>query len=806
MQKLTGPIKNNPEKMYVEKTNYSDMIYDLPIGVIRIDTSGQILFLNKTLLDMLDLPSEGVAQSFNVLSFEPLQKAGISYLVKDSILNDKEITAELPYTTTRGKELYLRIRTRPEKDKDGRIKGCFGTVDDISGRKQTETILEHRMEIESLIVDISADFIGHGSDEMDRTISTALQSISESLGAESACMFELSGNGHFAITHEWHTISTEQGGFAARNLRMKDMEWLVDRLEKQSVVIIPNTSEHCDPEQEKQFIEQLGVSSVLMLSMVNQGELAGFIAFTPIKEEKQWVLEYFQLLCLLGEIFVNSIERKRSSWKLQQSEEKYRRIFREFHDVYFEIDAKDKILTSSPSVNRHLGYEPEELRGHSLDLVCRNSHDRKFLRSTLDANGYVDDFEMDMIKKSGETTNVSISAHYVHKEDTLPVIACVIRNITERKNIIAEIQQQKNLLTSTFDSIPDLLAVIDKDLHVVLSNWKERDYISDEEKRSNPLCYNCFMHRDEPCDPCHAMEVFRTGIVRTVERTNPVDGKTREIRVMPIFDENGNVSLVIEHIRDMTERKRSEQLVIDAKMAAEEANRTKSEFLANMSHELRTPLNSVIGFSEILLDETFGSLNKKQMRHVKNISTSGKHLLSLINDILDLSKIEAGKMDLNLEEFCISSVAGDTITILSPLALKNNVTVRNEISASITVRSDKGKIRQIFYNLISNAIKFTPDNGCITVGAEVLNEVVHVIVKDTGIGISPEDVDKLFQPFRQIDSSYIRKYDGTGLGLALVKKLVEMQGGTIQVESEVGRGSKFVFTIPELKIIDLLDD
>lgn len=790
--------KNGSAKLSHEEISYREMIYELPVGVIRIDTNGHILFVNRVMLELLGSPSEEATRSFNIFTLEPLRKAGISSLVKDSILQDKEVIAEIPYTTVWGKELCLRIKAKPEKDERGNTSGCIGTVEDISRRKRAEIILEHRVEMESLIADVSSGFISPESDEIDRVITTALQCISESIGAESSCLFGLSDSVHFTVTHEWHTISTEQNGLAVRNLSLRDMTWLVGRLLNENVVSISiNSDISCNSWQEKEFLELLGVSSVLLIPMISKGKLVGFLAFTPLKEEKQWVMEYMQLLGLLGEIFLNSIERKQASRELQQNEEKYRRIFREFHDIYFEIDTKGKILVTSPSVSRHLGYGPEELTGRSVDVIYKDPNDRAFLRSILSKNSYVNDLEVDVVKKNGETINASISAHYVRDELSQPIIAGVLRNITERKSIISEIQQQKNLLASTFDSIPDLLAVIDKDLRVVLSNWKERDYISEKEKLSNPHCYNCFMHRNEPCSPCHAMDVFLTGKVKTVERTNPVDGKTREIRVMPIFDENGNVSLVIEHIRDMTERKKAEQLVIDAKMAAEEANRTKSEFLANMSHELRTPLNSVIGFSEILLNETFGPLNEKQMRHVNNISTSGKHLLGLINNILDLSKVEAGKMDLNLEKFYLSSVVDDVIAVSSPLAFKKNIILQNQVPSSVIVSADKGKIRQIFYNLISNAVKFTPDNGCVTVGAESCKGMVNVFVKDTGVGISAGDMDKLFQPFKQIDSSYTRKYDGTGLGLALVKKLVEMHGGQIQVESEPGKGSKFLFSIPE---------
>ncbi len=227
------------------------------------------------------------------------------------------------------------------------------------------------------------------------------------------------------------------------------------------------------------------------------------------------------------------------------------------------------------------------------------------------------------------------------------------------------------------------------------------------------------------------------------------------------------------------------------------ASETKSEFLANMSHELRTPLNSIIGFSEILHDETFGALNEKQSKYARNILTSGKHLLQLINDILDLSKVEAGKVELEYVNFDVQTVLEAVKTLVLSIAAKKKIRIAVTVEPELTtINGDVSKFKQILYNLLSNAIKFTPDGGSITVDGQRKGGMAHISVTDTGIGISPEAVKKLFQPFVQADSSTSRKYGGTGLGLSLVKRFVELHGGKIWVESEPGRGSTFAFTMP----------
>ena len=227
------------------------------------------------------------------------------------------------------------------------------------------------------------------------------------------------------------------------------------------------------------------------------------------------------------------------------------------------------------------------------------------------------------------------------------------------------------------------------------------------------------------------------------------------------------------------------------------ASKTKSEFLANMSHELRTPLNSIIGFSEILHDETFGALNEKQSKYAKNILTSGKHLLQLINNILDLSKVEAGKMELEYVDFDVSTVLEEAKTLVLSIAAKKNIRIAVTVEPELTtINGDVSKFKQILYNLLSNAIKFTPDGGSITVDGRRKGGMAQISVTDTGIGISSENTKKLFQPFVQADSSTSRKYGGTGLGLSLVKRFVELHGGKIWVKSEPDMGSTFVFTMP----------
>jgi signal transduction histidine kinase len=243
--------------------------------------------------------------------------------------------------------------------------------------------------------------------------------------------------------------------------------------------------------------------------------------------------------------------------------------------------------------------------------------------------------------------------------------------------------------------------------------------------------------------------------------------------------------------------RRADEEILQVNRQLEQSSRYKSEFLANMSHELRTPLNAIMGFSEILLDATMNLTPGERIEFLRNIHDSGQHLLSLINDILDLAKIEAGKMDLHAEQMGVAQSIHEVTSILEPMARQQGLKLATtgEMGAGI-IMADKSKFKQVLYNLLSNAVKFTPAPGKITLKVEDADDHLTVSVHDTGIGIKAEDLPKLFREFEQLDGSYTRRYQGTGLGLALCRRFVQMHGGRIWAESEFGKGSTFTFTLP----------
>jgi signal transduction histidine kinase len=217
-----------------------------------------------------------------------------------------------------------------------------------------------------------------------------------------------------------------------------------------------------------------------------------------------------------------------------------------------------------------------------------------------------------------------------------------------------------------------------------------------------------------------------------------------------------------------------------------------------MSHELRTPLNAIIGFSEVLLQRLFGELNPKQEEYLRDILSSGKHQLALVNDILDLSKVEAGRMELDVTRFSLSALVADSSAMLREKASQKGVRITITTDATLgSIDADERKIKQVLFNLITNAIKFTPRGGTITIAGQRTSADVSVSVTDTGVGIAPEDQARIFEDFRQTAGSAGRTEEGTGLGLSLAKRFIELHGGTLRVVSALGSGSKFVFVLPQ---------
>jgi len=395
------------------------------------------------------------------------------------------------------------------------------------------------------------------------------------------------------------------------------------------------------------------------------------------------------------------------------------------------------------------------------------------------------------------------------------LVARLSDNITEHKQAEEELRESEGKLNAMLQSIGDHVSMMDKDLNIIWANETARKIFGNN--IIGRKCYEVYHQRNEPCEPypCLTLKAFQDGKVH--EHDTRVIGKDREIIYfhctanVALSDNEGKPTAVIEISRDITERKRAEQelqkkngqlmvqqqQLMEKTREVERASQLKSDFLANMSHELRAPLNVIIGFSELMSDEVPGEINEEQRQCLSDILNSSKHLLNLIDNVLDLSKIESGKAELKLGNIALTEIIECLTRTMVPILTIKKQSLDVELEKGLPlIHADKAKLKQVLLNLLSNATKFTPDGGKLKIEAVREGDWCQVSVVDNGTGIKKEDQERIFEPFTQLNATPARESSGTGLGLAIVKKIIEKHGGQVWVESEYGKGSRFIFTLP----------
>jgi len=494
-------------------------------------------------------------------------------------------------------------------------------------------------------------------------------------------------------------------------------------------------------------------------------------------------------------------ERKRTEEALRDSEEKYRTIFEEAPVGVIHFDSKGVVELCNESFVKIAGSSREKVTGLEILPTLQNEDMKKAVEEVLAGRpGY---FEGEYVSATG---NRPMQAKVtfrplISKERVLKGGIGIVEDISERKKMETIQQEKMCFLQNLVDSIPAPVYYKDINGKYIGCNRAFEGFMgkSKEEIAGKTMCD---FAPPEVAEKQHLrdLELIRTRGTEVFESTvGHADNTLHQVvfNKVVLSGPSEEDSVLLGIIWDITERKELEKNLLKAKKAAEAANRAKSGFIANMSHELRTPLNSVIGFSDLLLEGAFGTLNGKQARYVHNILNSGKHLLEIINNLLDISILETGESSLDYEELELASFIEEVKNSIRPLASSKNIIIRTDFDPALeNIRADRAKLKQILYNLLSNAVKFTPMEGKVSVETRKMDGVAEIRVTDNGIGIPAEIQKKIFRPFVQGDSSSAKEYKGVGLGLYIVKNFVELHGGEVWVSSEPGKGSTFTFTLP----------
>lgn len=578
-------------------------------------------------------------------------------------------------------------------------------------------------------------------------------------------------------------------------------------------------------------------------------------------EQKNAELEYTK-----ESLLATNQELIKRTEALQKSEREIREIFENIQDIFYRTDNQGIISMISLSVERY-GYKVNELIGNNVGIIYTNLEEKELFIKTLKEKRSVEDLEVKLKNKNGNTFYASTSARLLVNNQGKPIgVEGFLRDISQRKltEQCLEIQYTVARLLAGSDSLKSvalkILQIICENLgwdigglwltqpnaplkHIetwqspILTNIEKDEFSKVNQQIIFSYNHGILGHMMATAKPiwrtdlAHANKDFLRFSIATKIGLNSMMGFpimlgeevsgiieffSREIKLHNIdlvnmmiaisnqvgqFIERKHAELQLQEERALLAKRVEERTsaLSFANNQLERVNKLKDEFLASMSHELRTPLNAILGLSEALQEEVYGTLTEKQRKSLNTIEESGRHLLELINDILDLSKIEAGKLEVQLGLVSIDLVCQASICIVKEAASKKQIRVfTSSDNVATTLQADERRLKQILVNLLINAVKFTPNGG--QVGLEIASEIekqkVRFTVWDTGIGISKENLSQLFQPFVQLDSSLARQHSGTGLGLVLVKRMVELLGGSISVESEVDKGSRFTVLLP----------
>jgi signal transduction histidine kinase len=368
--------------------------------------------------------------------------------------------------------------------------------------------------------------------------------------------------------------------------------------------------------------------------------------------------------------------------------------------------------------------------------------------------------------------------------------------IEEKEDAEKKVYLERENLYNILDSLPMAFHLQAPDYTVPFANKVFRELFGDPQKRK---CYDLMHQRTQPCEVCEPFRVFDHKNNET-SIWQAQNNRTYITVCTPFTDIDGS-PLVMEMALDITEQEAAKKEAIQAREVAEKASKAKSEFLTNMSHELRTPMNAILGFSQLLEMEQENSLNALQQDQVQHILKAGKHLLELINDVLDLSRIEAGHISLSIEEFHTTTLISEIFELLQPLLNEKNLSfeVLPQKTSGLSVIADRVRLKQVLLNIVSNAIKYNRPGGSVSITIRKLEDKkISISIQDTGIGISPENLGEIFKPFQRIESN-MAIVEGTGIGLTISRKLVELMNCSLEAQSEEGKGSCFSITLPEGK-------
>ncbi len=777
-------------------------------GLFGVDLQGYCTFINQGGAQMLGYaPADIIGRNIHALIHHS-RPGGAPYLESDcpisqTVQSGRAARSDVDLFWRRDGSSFLAEYSSAPIDTQGEIQGAVVMFSDITVRKKAEQRLQLQYSIGRLLAS------AHAIDEIAPAL---LEFIGTRLGWDIGFFWMVRAEDNLLhCANLWHapgpgatdfeqaTCSatfTRGAGLPGLAWARKEPVWIPD------LATDPMFSRAADALSER-------LRSAVGFPILARGEVVGIVEFF-VRATRQADPDLLQTLFSIGNQIGQFVERTRGDDALRASENRKAAILKSALDCIVTIDSSSKVLEFNPAAERVFGYRREEVVGQSLpELIIppslRALHYQGMQRYLATGEGAVlgKRVELTGMRSDGSEFPIELAIARLPNEEP-PVFTAYLRDLTERVRSEQALQKSEGRYRALFENVIEGVYQSDSEGNLLTANpslVRMLGFETADELRLPGFIRNLYV---DPQDRARRLaQLEANGELRNAElRLKRADGA--EIVVLEnaraILDDTGKALFYEGTLTDITDRKKAEDELRAAKEAAETANRAKSDFLANMSHELRTPLNAIIGYSEMLQEEAADLNIPALVPDLGKIQTAGRHLLSLINDVLDLTKIEAGRMQLYLESFEVASAVNEVADTVKPL-IENN---KNRLDVQIQpdcglMYADLTKVRQSLFNLLSNAAKFTSGGTVtLTVGRDKseTGESIAFSVADTGIGIAPEQIEKIFEVFAQADISISKVYGGTGLGLAITRHFCRLMGGDVVVESEIGRGSKFTIRLP----------
>ena len=676
--------------------------------------------------------------------------------------------------------------------------------------------------LETYISTISSRFLANN--EIDEDINASLRDMGILSGASRTYLFLFNKERNVVTNkHEWCAEGVSPQIHIHQNLDFKTLPWWMKQLTSGNIINIINLSDLPDEAKNtKEFLELQGVHSVLVYPLYIKGVTAGFIGFNKISTAIEWSEEAYSILRISSQIIGNALERDIIEQLLKISEEKYRLIIENINDLISIIGLQFKFeYINENSLTKLLGYTSKEVIGRScLDFVHPTDKDKAIESLTSDFRIGISTIELRIKHKKGNWIWFECKGQtFTNKVGAISTLI-ISRDISDRKS--AE-KRYKNL----FENSPNAILLINFKGIVIDVNSTSKKLLGFEKEEFIDKPINSLTGIFPQEVKLFFKSIFRASFNKDFPKPIEFQIKIKSgdiiwVILQASLIKHENKSLIQFIFQDITEKKKGElitkkfkeELEVEVQKRTKELNdsldqqklfldqivkssQIKTEFMATMSHELRTPLNAIIGFTDLLLEGVYGELNEEQIDFMLDIKSSAEHQFEMIKRILNISQVESGQVSLNIQRFSLNSTIEQIRSNLKPLYSNKDLKFKVKgLDEEIFIAADPIRFKEIILNLLSNAIKFTIDGKITLIFKEdYYNWIFRV--RDTGIGIANKDFPLIFKEFNRVESTYVQSTPGTGLGLSLTKRLVELHGGEISFFSVLGVGTTFTFNIPK---------